>query len=89
MANPAIVSCPKDTWTLVAQNTTFGAIYNMTPNVKFMQTYRMTGESAPANGDDAVPAFLYPYEPLGISAPAAIDVYLKAIGEDGSVRVDL
>lgn len=89
MANPAIVTCPKDTWTKVATNVTAGVIYNMLPEVEYVQTYRMTGGSAPANDTDAVPAFIYKHDPIGISSTAAIDVYLKAIGEAGSVRVDV
>lgn len=89
MANPAIVTCSGDAWTLVAENVTGGTIYNMTPDVEYMQTYRMTGEAAPAVDTDAVPAFIYKNDPLGISASVAIDVYLKAVGEAGAVRVDL
>jgi len=89
MANPAIVSCTKDTWVLVAQNVTAGAIYNMAPTVQYMQTYRMTGQAAPSADTDAVLAFDDPFVPLVISAPAAIDVYLKAVGVAGSVRVDI
>jgi hypothetical protein len=89
MANPAVVSCAKDVWTKVATNVTSGAIYNMTPQVEFMQTYRTTGQSAPSGNTEAVPAFIYKHEPLSISAPAAIDVYLMPVGVAGSVRVDL
>lgn len=89
MANPSIVACTKDTWNLVASGVTNGTIYNMTPTVKFMQTYRMATQAAPATNAEAVLAFNYPYEPLGISASAAIDVYLMPIDEAGSVRVDL
>jgi hypothetical protein len=89
MANPAVVSCPADIWTRVAQAVVAGAIYNMTPQVQFLQTYRMTGQSAPSGNTDAVPAFFYKYEPLSISAAEAIDVYLKPVGAAGSVRVDI
>lgn len=89
MANPSVISCTKDVWTRVAQSVVAGAIYNMTPGVEFLQTYRMTGQAAPTNGNDSVPAFLYKHEPLSISAPEAIDVYLMPVGQDGSVRVDL
>lgn len=89
MANPALISCAKDVWTRVAQSVVAGAIYNMTPSVEFLQTYRMTGQSAPSDGSDSVPAFIYKHEPLSISAPEAIDVYLMPIGSAGVVRVDL
>jgi hypothetical protein len=88
MANPAIVTCAKDVWTLVASGITEGAIYNMSPTVPFMQTYRMGGSSAPASDVDAFPAFSDAYAPLAISAAEAIDVYMKAVGIAGSVRVD-
>lgn len=88
MANPAIVACPADTWTVVATNVTSGAVFNMTPEVPFMQTYRMTGQPAPSSDADAVFAFVDPDAPLVIGASAAIDVYLKAVDSAGSVRVD-
>lgn len=89
MANPSVVACAADTWVKVASAVTAGALYNMTPTVEYMQTYRMAGQAAPSNNDGAILAFSDPYAPLAISAAAAIDVYLKAVGANGSVRVDV
>lgn len=86
MADPVIVACPKDAWTLVALNQTTGVIHILkTDPDKYMQTYRDTGESAPTTIAEAVPFDT----PLQISAAAGIDVYVRCQGEDGSVRVDL
>ena len=86
MANPVIVACPKDVWTVVAVNQTAGIIHILKtdPDV-YYQTYRLTGGGAPTTFPEAVPFV----ESLQISASAAIDVYISTKGEDGSVRVDL
>jgi hypothetical protein len=88
MANPVLINCPVDTWTVVASGVTAGAIYNMTPSVKFLQTYRTAGQAAPSDNTEGVFAFNDVYSPLGISASAAIDVYLMALTTSGIVRVD-
>ena len=86
MADPVIVPCPKDEWTPVAINVTTGIIHIVkTDPSAYYQTYRDTGEAAPANLTDAIPFDT----PLQISASAGIDVYIQPKGKIGSVRVDL
>jgi hypothetical protein len=72
----------------VASGITNGILYNFTPNVEIMQTYRMSGNSAPSSGSDGIHAF----DPEGvayISHSQPIDVYLMAHGSAGTVRVDV
>lgn len=89
MADPVIVECPKDVWTLVAENQTTGIIHILkVDSSAYLQTYRDTGGGAPATPADdgeAVPFRNF----LQISSAAAIDVYIKCLGKDGRVRVDL
>lgn len=87
MADPTTVQCPADAWTKVATNVTEGQIWikNTSPGV-YKHTYRLTGNPAPANDDDAIP-FYGPMIP--ISSSAAIDVYIKPTNRIGEVRVDL
>lgn len=86
MADPVIVPCPGDEWTVVATNTTTGVIHILKndPDV-YMQTYRDTGGTAPTTVAEGIPFD----SPLQISAAAAIDVYIRPKGKAGSVRVDL
>lgn len=88
-SNPAVVLCPDGVWTKVADESTSGAIHNMStnPNV-YRQTYRLAGETAPTNDDDAIPIFL-DESPHEFSSDAPIDVYIKAVGAEGRVRADL
>lgn len=89
MANPLKVACPAGVWTKVATAVTSGVILkqNNRPS-SYIQTYRLTGEAAPANEDDAGPIFeRSDYAEIGHNA--AIDVYIKAKGAAGAVRVDL
>ncbi len=87
--SPAIVVCTADTWVKVADAVMVGLIHKLStaPN-HYKQTYRVDGEAAPMDDDDAVVAFA-DGAPLERSADAAIDVYIKAIGADGQVRLDL
>ena len=87
MANPEIVVCPAGQWTLVAEDVTTGYIWpkKKDPNL-YKQTYRDTGEDAPDNDDDAIPM---PKDGIAISSTTSIDVYIKAVGKAGSVRVDI
>ena len=86
MADPVVVTCPKDVWTKVATNVTTGLIHILkTDPDAYYQTYRDTGGAAPVDLSDAVPFD----SPLQISASAGIDVYIQPNGEDGIVRVGL
>lgn len=91
MADPAIISCPKDVWTKVATAVTSGQIHKMkNKGVAYLQTYRDTGGAVPTTDDptDGVEAFEGSFTE-NISASVAIDIYLMPLGKDGEVRVDL
>ena len=90
MANPVIIECPAGVWTLVALNTTAGRIKmaSTAPNV-YLETYRMTGGTAPTDQSEGVPAFPDDGVTAEISAAAPIDVYIMAVGKDGKIRADL
>ena len=79
MANPVAVTLVVDTWTKVATNVTTGVIERKDgfndKSLIILETYKLTGEAAPANDDTAV---WWTSNPLTISSSAAIDVYLKA-----------
>jgi hypothetical protein len=86
MADPVIVACPVDTWTLVATNQTTGVIHILKTDVdSYLQTYRMNGGGAPTLASEGVPFT----ELLQISAALGVDVYVWCRGKVGSVRVDL
>lgn len=85
-SNPVIVACPADTWVNVATGVLTGVVHALsTEPHRYVHTYRVTTDPAPADDTEAVPFS----EQHVISADTAIDVYIKAIGGDGSVRVDL
>jgi len=88
MPNPSIVNCQQDTWTLIASDQIFGYIYpvNKRPD-KFLYTYRLTGEAAPTLKTEGITIFQTEEKKMVI-AFAAIDIYVMAIGNDGSVRYD-
>lgn len=86
MANPIIVACAADTWVKVATGITSGNIHirDTKPN-RYLQTYRLTTQAAPTDDADAIP-----FDPsVLIATSASSDIYVKAIGAAGSVRVDL
>lgn len=86
MADPVVVPCPADVWTLVATNQTTGVIHvlDTSPGL-YLQTYRDTGNPAPTTKAGAVPF----EKVLQISASAGIDVYVQPVGKAGSVRASL
>ena len=86
MANPVLVACPEGQWTKVATNVTVGVI-NVTNEApaKYVQTYRLTGDPAPADFTEAVPF----EDELLISSSSAIDVYIWPQEEAGEVRVNV
>lgn len=86
MADPAIVACTQDSWTLVAQNVTAGQIWIIDTRPYYLQTYVMNGNPAPVGLTKAV---YFQGLNMEISAQAAIDVYLYSRKAAGSVRVDL
>jgi hypothetical protein len=84
MANPAIVACTQSAWVKVATNVLSGNIRIMKSGM-YLVTYRLTGQAAPANDNDAVVLD----DGEIIQASAGIDVYVKAVGQVGSVRVSV
>ena len=90
MANPILVNCPADEWTLVAENVKTGFIKKPKNSpVSFLETYRMTGEDAPTDINEGSPAFIN-FNQLEIdSLLAGIDVYIYPIGAAGNVRRDV
>jgi len=89
MANPVSVTCLADVWTKVATNVTSGTISKQINSpAKYVQTYKLTGEAAPTDDDEAGPLFSCADYAI-INHSVAIDVYVKAITTAGAVRVDL
>lgn len=89
MADPVIVPCPIDVWTLVATNQTTGMVHILkTDPDSYAYTYRDTTNPAPAIPADKGEAVQF-NPALQISAAAGIDVYVLTTGKAGSVRVDL
>jgi hypothetical protein len=88
MADPVILDLPADTWTVVATNKTSGLIHvkQSQSNVKFWQTYRATGGTAPTDLSDAI---LMNTPKEEISASTGIDVYVYPEGGTAKLRVDL
>ena len=88
-ANPVVINCPKGVWTQIAAATTTGTIHKLSvaPEL-YLQTYRLKGQPAPVGNDDATRLFSSGIVD-NISNDGEIDVYVRAIGKDGKVRVDL
>ena len=86
MTNPAIITLTKDTWVAVVTNVTNGVIHVTVPTTQMLQTYVDTGDPAPTTNDLAV---AITSRTLEILNDVAIDVYMKAVGAAGAVRVDL
>jgi hypothetical protein len=89
MAAPVAVTCTKDTWTLVKAGVTSTIIHRLSvaPNV-YKMTYVGNGAAAPT--DDSLAALMFsdsPNEEVFNNA-ASSDIYVKAVGVDGEVRVD-
>jgi len=90
MANPVTIDCPAGVWTRVAQNVTAGRIKmaSTAPNL-YLEIYRMTGDPAPTNQSEGIPAFPDDGVSSNITSTNPIDVYIMAVGKDGKVRADL
>ena len=89
MANPVPVDIPENTWTKVATAVTAGKIKRLgvLPNL-YIETYRDTGDPAPTDQNEGAVMF-YNGNTEEITATAAIDVYIMALGANGKVRVDI
>lgn len=92
MADPAVTSLTENTWTKVATAVASGYVHILRTVgtdgtlLRYLQTYRATGGTAPTTLTEAVPL-------MAVSNPIQssfdIDVYLIVLGGDGSVRVDV
>lgn len=87
MPNPINVTCLADVWTKVATNVTNAIVkkMNVRPNV-YLETYRLTGQAAPADNTGANP--IDASGQLVVDSISNIDVYIQPVGADGEVRVD-
>lgn len=88
MAASTPITCTADAWVKVATSVTSATIHKMSvlPNV-YKQTYVPTGDPAPTDDSNAVLAF-NGCNSFIFSESALSDVYIKAVREDGVVRVD-
>jgi len=87
MTSPINIVCPAGVWTKVAENVTNAIVKRLDnrPNT-YLETYRATGEAAPANNDGANP--IDSTGELIVDSADAIDVYIQPVGLPGEVRVD-
>lgn len=86
MADPTDITLTENTWVKVAENVTAGIVDLTTTQTTYLQTYVMTGNPAPTARADGRP---FIGQQMQISATAAIDVYMFAIGTAGEVSVSL
>ena len=89
MATPVVVTCTADTWVKVLTGVTTAVIHriSLAPNV-YKQTYVPTTDTAPT--DDSTAALMFSRHPNEeeVSSASSVDIYVKAVKVDGSVRVD-
>ncbi len=86
MADPVIVSLPKDTWIEVANAVKIGSLWNRSLKAHhIVMTSRDTGGGGPINNDDAVRVFNNGNNFLPISSSIDIDVYLQSLDDDGEI----
>lgn len=89
MPAPVFVNCPADVWTKVTTAVTTGQLWKAQSTATYLQTYRLTGETAPTDSSEGVKLFSDNQNSEEISSSDPIDVYVFAIGSAGRVRVDL
>lgn len=88
MADPVVSTITQGAWAKVATNVTSGWVYLLdNPEHEVLQTYRMTGGTAPTGSEEGVP--VDPKDGAQISAYSGIDVYLFCEFSDFKVRVDV
>jgi hypothetical protein len=87
MAAPQIVTCPVDTWVLVAANVTTCQVWENDTSPLYKYTYVDAGDPAPTDDSKAqtLDKSLDGFEFIH-SVPS--DVYVKATRDAGSVRVE-
>jgi len=86
MADPVLVPCAKDAWTIVAANVSAGNVWMKDTTPKYLMTYVMTGGAAPVGLDKSV-SFDDPGAPITADPAAPIDVYIYAKNATGLVEV--
>jgi hypothetical protein len=86
MADPVVKTLNADEWTLVLENATTGIIHIRDELPKlYLHTFRTTGSPAPVDDVDAVRIYGHAAE---LNTDDFVDVYIKAVGAPGKVRVD-
>ena len=85
MASPVLVDTPVGVWTKVATAVKTGNIWIINSSANYYHTYRDTGITAPTTDAEAVKLMIPGKK---IESSIDIDVYIKATGADGRVRVD-
>ena len=86
MADPLAVVCLEGVWTRVALSVKDGNVALKNDHIKYLQTYRETGEDAPSDLSDAMPVR---GDGSPIASNTAIDVYIYAQTGDGEVIVSV
>lgn len=86
-SNPSTTACPDGVWTKVADSVESCILHkiNFAPN-HYLHTYRVEDDPAPTNDNDAAP---WDANSLIVNSDGAIDVYIKAVGAAGEVRLDV
>lgn len=85
MANPTLISCPVDEWTLVASGIKLGSVWIVDRSAEYYHTYRDYGSLVPVTDAEAVKL---PIPGLRIRSDIQIDVYILARNVNGVVRLD-
>lgn len=87
--NPQIFACPENVWVMVANGVTSGTLHRLDVLPEhYLHTYRLKNDPGPVNNEDAALLFSGTSVFAAISNDVDIDVYVKAIGADGRVRLD-
>lgn len=89
MSNPLFVDCPADVWTKIATAVTTGQVWKAQSVAEYLQTYRLTGETAPTDRGEGMKLFADDKNSEEINSSAPIDVYVFVVGSAGRVRVDV
>ena len=88
-SNPEVIVCTVDTWVKVLSEVASATLYkiSISPDL-YLQTYRLSGNPAPLDNVDAAVLFADGELYAAVSNDVPIDVYVKAVGKDGLIRVD-
>jgi len=91
MANPTQVTLTTaGTWYKIASGVTHGWIYIQDLSMNYFYTYRLAGDTAPSGSvADEIPFPATYQDGVEISSSEAIDVYVKADENSGSIVVSI